>query len=157
MLSPRTEFYSRDALTLFDPAKVKAEIERQFDGKERIWPATTARKQELLDWIDRTEEYVRENLTTLEDTTKSDKKRSWSVFMLRNNHYHRYVPRYVAFALDGTQPETLRRDMVEALGWFTDSYRKGMIVEMCDRLIAAGQPSSVADEARKTKARLTGK
>lgn len=156
MLSPRTEFYSRDALTLFDPAKVKAEIERQFDGKERIWPATTARKQELLDWIDRTEEYVRENLTTLEDTTKSDKKRSWSVFMLRNNHYHRYVPRYVAFALDGTQPETLRRDMVEALGWFTDSYRKGMIVEMCDRLIAAGQPSSVADEARKTKARLTG-
>ncbi len=155
-ISPRTNFYGHDICNLFDPVKLKAEIERQWEGKEQLWPVTYAEKASLMETIDRYEEYVKTDLETMADPNKPLKERQEGIRTLRNYHYHRYVPRYIAFARDTSQPEELRVAMVEALGWFGQSYQREKILDLCDDLIRNGGNSRVADEARKSKSRLNG-
>lgn len=74
---------------------------------------------------------------------------------LRNMYYHHLVPQLLPVALDAKEPLEIRKNMIEALGWFSNSYNKSLITDACNTLIAAADtPAALKAEAQQTIGRL---
>ncbi|WP_321518819.1 HEAT repeat domain-containing protein [uncultured Bacteroides sp.] len=68
-------------------------------------------------------------------------KRISEIRLIRNNNYHFMLDDYLKLLSDDKENVTVKVALAEALGWFNYSYRKGEIIETCNKLIAAGNVS----------------
>lgn len=85
----------------------------------------------------------------------SENARIQKVRSLRNMYYHHLIPQLIKVAADASEPEELRKNLIEALGWFSNSYNKALIIDACKKMIASNEtPATLNAEATQTIGRL---
>jgi hypothetical protein len=152
-LDERVFFNSVMSFDLIDSNKLKAEFEKQLSkfgyekGRESLrakFDKTLASRMSIAKMGD-----------DVIDKGKSLKSRLMAVTMLRNNPYHNRVEEYLKVLSDNGEDLELRLKLAEALGWFTLSYNRGLIVSRCSEL--AKSPSTAPElksELLKTAERI---
>jgi len=99
--------------------------------------------------------HAAETLKGILDKNATENERIQKVRLLRNMYYHHLIPQLLQVAADANEPVELRKNLIEALGWFSNSYNKLLIVEACNKLIASNEPPEVLKaEAIQTIGRL---
>lgn len=89
------------------------------------------------------------------DTKAPAKERRFNITTLRNYTYHAIVPQICNMILDNNDDLQLRITALEALAWFTHSYRKSLIIETCNKLLQQPNLSpELKTQAIQTKSRL---
>ncbi len=127
--SRRVLFNARNAAAFMNKEVIRREIDQQYEA------STLYHKEELKDILSRLADgRVLSDLDVIRDTGEETSSRLFEVRTLRNYNYHFNVPAYVEIALNSRDDKELRLRMIEALGWFTHSYNKAMIKEMCRRI-----------------------
>lgn len=152
-LDERVAFNAVFAFDMLDIPKVKAEFEKQLSQSSVIYDKARAKDQ----FYKRIESRERLAAGSLNLTDKKMKKgeRLFSVSFLRNNNYHTPVERYLATLADKSEDSLIRLRLAEALGWYTYSYKKQIIIDSCKK-IASEEPdgSALKNELIKTANRL---
>lgn len=152
-LDERVAFNAVFAFDMLDIPKVKAEFEKQLSQNSAIYDKARAKDQ----FFKRIESRERLAAGSLNLTDKKMKKgeRLFSVSFLRNNNYHTPVERYLATLADKSEDSLIRLRLAEALGWYTYSYKKQIIIDSCKK-IASEEPdgSALKNELIKTANRL---
>ena len=152
-LDERVAFNAVFAFDMLDIPKVKAEFEKQLSQSSVIYDKARAKDQ----FFKRIESRERLAAGSLNLTDKKMKKgeRLFSVSFLRNNNYHTPVERYLATLADKSEDSLIRLRLAEALGWYTYSYKKQIIIDSCKK-IASEEPdgSALKNELIKTANRL---
>lgn len=152
-LDERVAFNAVFAFDMLDIPKVKAEFEKQLSQNSAIYDKARAKDQ----FYKRIESRERLAAGSLNLTDKKMKKgeRLFSVSFLRNNNYHTPVERYLATLADKSEDSLIRLRLAEALGWYTYSYKKQIIIDSCKK-IASEEPdgSALKNELIKTANRL---
>lgn len=152
-LDERVAFNAVFAFDMLDIPKVKAEFEKQLSQNSAIYDKERAKDQ----FFKRIESRERLAAGSLNLTDKKMKKgeRLFSVSFLRNNNYHTPVERYLATLADKSEDSLIRLRLAEALGWYTYSYKKQIIIDSCKK-IASEEPdgSALKNELIKTANRL---
>lgn len=96
-----------------------------------------------------------ETLNSVRNKELSDDARVQRVRYFRNMYYHHLIPQLLVVASDAEEPVAVRKNIIEALGWFSNSYNKALIIDGCNKLInAAGTPAELKAEATQTIGRL---
>lgn len=152
-VSARVSYQAGDALKLMDPAKARAEIERQLAAADH-WADKEELRSRLLKSVERIETSNAESRKEIFDTEMKPSWRRMAITTYRNNPVHANVDRIIEFVDDAGQDLNLRVMALEALSWFTRSPRRGDIIEACKRWSASPE-ESLAREARRTSRRLT--
>ncbi|RXK83688.1 hypothetical protein [Filimonas effusa] len=78
---------------------------------------------------------IQRDTKLLLDTKAAAKERRFNITTLRNYTYHTVVPQICNMILDNNDDLQLRIAALEALSWFTHSYRKPLIIQTCDKLL----------------------
>jgi len=152
-LDERVAFNAVFAFDMLDIPKVKAEFEKQLSQNSAIYDKARARDQ-FYKRIDSRERLAAGSLN-LTDKKMKRGERLFSVSFLRNNNYHTPVERYLATLADKSEDSLIRLRLAEALGWYTYSHKKQIIIDSC-RKIASEEPdgSALKNELIKTANRL---
>ncbi len=127
--SRRVLFNARNATSFMNKEVLRKEIEQQYEESYLL------HKEDLRERIFRMADgRILSDPDVIRDTNKETRTRLFEVRTLRNYNYHFNVPAYVDIALNSREEKELRLKMIEALGWFTHSYNKDLIMEMCRRI-----------------------
>lgn len=119
------------------------------------WPGSEELEQSVTESVRKTQERKERDLAAIMDRDAPEDVRIAAIRSIRNNNYHEFVPDYLAFVADGSQPGNLRVMMAEALGWFTLSHERETILSACDKMLKErGLPSALRAELRQTVNRL---
>ena len=152
-LDERVFFNATFSFNLIDLDKLEAEVKKQLDAnssytnKEKVWSEFIAK----LDSPKR----IAEMANDITDKEKSLKAKLRAVSMLRNYNYHFHVMDYLDVLQDSSEELSLRVALAEALGWFTLSYERESIVEVCKELAALDNiDDNLRNELLKTVARI---
>ena len=148
--SRRVLFNARNSAAFMNKEVIRREIDQQYEA------STLYHKEELKDMLSRLADgRVLSDLDVIRDTSEETTRRLMQIRTLRNYNYHFNVPAYVDIALNSRDNKELRLRMIEALGWFTHSYNKTMIKEMCRRIKDNElEDKAIRDEALKTLNRI---
>jgi hypothetical protein len=96
-----------------------------------------------------------ETLHGILDKNAIESARIQKVRLLRNMYYHHLIPQFIIVMEDPSEPVELRKNLVEALGWFVNSYNKSLITGACKKLMASNDtPPVLKAEAIQTIGRL---
>lgn len=96
-----------------------------------------------------------ETLSSIRNKKLSEEARVQRVRLLRNMYYHHLIPQLLEIAADAEEPLAVRKNIIEALGWFSNSYNKALIIDGCNKLISAAEtPAELKAEATQTTGRL---
>lgn len=101
-------------------------------------PELSSRKAEIQKLIERQEANlvkVNKDLQLISDKTAEIKKRSFNVNTLRTYSYHKQIPSAIEIMLNPAEQESLRLAAAEALGWYSYSYQKSLILEALNKLV----------------------
>lgn len=152
-LDERVAFNAVFAFDMLDIPKVKAEFEKQLSQNSAIYDKARA-KDQFFKRIESRERLAAGSLN-LADKKMKKGERLFSVSFLRNNNYHTPVERYLATLADKSEDSLIRLRLAEALGWYTYSYKKQIIIDSCKK-IASEEPdgSALKNELIKTANRL---
>ncbi|MDE6370591.1 MAG: HEAT repeat domain-containing protein, partial [Duncaniella sp.] len=94
-------------------------------------------------------------LNEIKDKSLKERKRISHIRHVRNNPHTYNIDDYIAVVADDENPEAVRVNMAEALGWFNYSSRKGDIVAAFEKMLAENSlPDSVRAEMVQTVNRL---
>lgn len=150
----RVAYNIRKSLELMNTEKVKAVIRDQVKAAGYLYNQETFLEQWLGELQHRAE-YTAENLATIKDKKRNTSARVQAIRMVRNSTIHHYIPDFIKVAEDHSEPDEIRVNMIEALGWFVNSYQKEMILKACERIQAdSTNPTAVNKEALQTALRL---
>ncbi|MRR20544.1 HEAT repeat domain-containing protein [bacterium] len=153
-VSKRVNYQATDALAYFDEKLLMQELDRRFAGVDTANYLGTIYRETATDIGKRAKAY-RETLETITGPDVTEKNRIFDIRSLRNLTYHPAVEPLCEYLL--TAPgEKLEVALVEALGWFSHSYNRQVIIEACNRVISdTGKFSEpVRQEAVRTIRRL---
>lgn len=154
-LDDRVIFSIDRSLELLDPVIVRHEIQKQIAEAGHVY----GREEMMKRWLDvlgRRQQSAEATLSTIADDSKSLESRINAARTIRNYTYHHRVPDLINIAADTSQPALLRQNIIEALGWFSISYNKELIMEFCRKVEESKTESrEIADEAQQTILRLT--
>lgn len=143
------------SLAVMNIELAKAEIQKQTKDIAYILHKDSA----VTNWmkqLDEEEQRATAALTGILDKTAPDAKRVQAVRLLRNSNYHRFVPQLIVIASDNTQPPAVRQQLIEAMGWFSNSYQKPLLLKAFNAVISdSAAPELVRKEARQSVGRLT--
>ena len=96
-----------------------------------------------------------ETLNGILDKNATEQARIQKVRLLRNMYYHHLIPQLLPVMADKTETVELRKNIIEALGWFSNSYNKALIIDACKKLGASSDtPDVLKAEAMQTIGRL---
>lgn len=151
----RVLWSAQRTLSVLNVAKVKQEIRRQVGEA-----AYLLNKEALLaSWL---QEVEKDSLTaaktyaTIIDRQLPEAKRIQSIRLLRNNNYHEFIPQLVKIISDNTESAAIRAQLLEAVGWFSNTYYKPLLLQTCHTLaIDKSIPQEVSREAQQTALRLS--
>lgn len=89
------------------------------------------------------------------DKNQNEQSRMLYSNFLRNYNAHACVDGLLKLLVDEDESEMLKRSVLDALAWFTHSYRKTDILQVCDRIRKDKEVSTaLRDEANRTYYRL---
>lgn len=152
-MSERVEFNYISALGFFDKEKIKKEFLHQYK-EDSIYFLTNENKNNILEVFEKSDRLFQYTLKRLSDSSSNDKQKLSAIRTLRNYNFHTAVNDFFHF-LDTNKNEKLQVAMLEALGWFTLSYKKEEIIDYCKKLEQNKQNSkAIKQEAHRTILRL---
>ena len=133
-ISKRVNYQATDALAYFDRDLLVAELDRRFAGVDtsnyfgEIFRNTLA-------GIEKETKYCSETLETITGPDETEKNRLFDIRSLRNLTYHPLIEPLCEYLL--TAPgEKLELSLTEALGWFSHSYRRQVIIDTCNKIMS---------------------
>ncbi len=105
------------------------------------------------------EDYLNEEISAIQNKSKSDKRRISAIRTFRNSRYIKAVPAILDAATDDTASETLRTAAIETLGWYNQSVARKQIIDKIETILTSSDnlPDSVKKEMEKTIKRLENK
>ncbi len=143
------------SLILFDLDDVVAAVDDYYAGKGANRYNASKERAEMMDWIGHMRERVVETNNAITDKSKKERSRIMQIRTVRNNPYHPYLDNYFAVIADNENPEEVRVNMAEALGWFVNSIRRADIINFCREMINSPEmPEKVRRELVQTVNRL---
>lgn len=96
-----------------------------------------------------------EMIPNIKNDTLNLKKRISEAKTFRNYKFNEAIPALLEILGDKNQPDALRNTLVEALGWFSFSKDKNLIIAATEKIISdSGSSTQLKKEAIKTKNRL---
>lgn len=142
------------ALGVMDWEKIEAAIREQMQADQHFFN----KEEKLNAWLSKIEgnkEMAHSFFDKVKDKEAKTERRIQSVKIFRNYNYHAFVGGLLTIAEDGSESAELRKAILEALGWFSTSFRKKEITEACNRMIdSEDNPGGVVAEATQTLKRL---
>ncbi|MBN1350502.1 HEAT repeat domain-containing protein [candidate division KSB1 bacterium] len=149
----RVAFNAQTALEKIDVRNIDYERLPQtlnaYPGKESLEQYLSQKVFYKYDWI------YKEVLPEIKSDSLQLKKRIRAVRYFRNYRLHRAVPELIEIAKEPGQQPAVRVALLEALGWFTFSNQRLLIISACDEILAQlDAPADIHNEALKTKNRL---
>lgn len=95
-------------------------------------------------------------LKNIKDANQKESIRWTAIRSLRNGNYHALVPALLEVAKDNSESVQIRTGILEALGWFSTSYQKKMIMDACQQISQdTSNAEEIVREATQTRNRLT--
>lgn len=111
--------------------------------------------EELLELAASSKRDAAETLNGILNKNATENARIQKVRLLRNMYYHHLIPHLIKVMEDPSEPVELRKNLIEALGWFVNSYNKSLIIDACKKLAASNDtPAVLKAEATQTIGRL---
>ena len=151
----RVVWCATKSLSVMNTSLVTAEVKKQVAQAHYLLNKDTVLTNWLKD-IDKDSSYAAKNWATIQNKEIPEAKRIQAVRLLRNNNYHHLVPQLVQLAADNKESPAFRQQLIEALGWFSNSYQKSLLLKLCNQVTAdPNTPEPVKSEAVQTAARLT--
>lgn len=153
--SPRVIFNARSALTFISPLGAKEEAEKYIDAMPDITSKELLKKQFAGSMI-RSDEWLNKELipNILSDTLRLRSKLS-EVRTFRNYKFIEGLPFLLEQLKNEKQPDSVRKYIAEALGWFSFYYNRGIIMKALDEVIKDSNTSlEIRNEAIRTKNRI---
>lgn len=153
-VSKRVNYQAVDALAYFDRDLLMNELDKRFAGIDTSNHLGTIYRQTAAN-IEKRAKSCRETLETITGPNVTEKNRIFDIKSLRNLTYHPLVEPLCDYLL--TAPgEKLEVTLVEALGWFSHSYKRQHIIDICNKIIADNERFSgqARLEAQRTIRRL---
>jgi len=152
-ISKRVNYQANAALAYFDRELLLKELSKQFIDRDTTNYNGVIYNKISRD-IDKYSKSVQETVATVTGTDVSEKERSFEIKSLRNGTYHTIVPQLCVF-VKSKPGEKAEIAVLEAFGWFTYSYYRGDIIELCrDVITSEGYSPPVKHEALRTLKRL---
>lgn len=143
------------SLVLFNPEDVAQAVNRYFEGKGANRIDAAKDKKEFLEWLQSQKDYVDRSNAIMTDKGAKDKTRISRIRSVRNNPYHHHLDKYFSIISDTENPDSVRVNMIEALGWFVNSCRRPEILAFCNDMLGKGElPENVRLELIQTINRL---
>lgn len=153
--SERIAYRVRWALQFMNPILAREAINTQIRNNPSI-----SGGKELADRLDKDVAYYEKKSTELKkalnNSSLSDKEKLSEISSLRLYRHHSAIPDLINVAKDTKNSEALRVAALEALGWFTLSYQRDLIVRGCEEINNSDSSTAVKNEALKTKNRIRG-
>lgn len=148
-LSERVSFNIVLGLHVFSEKAVQEAIEKVMAETHVIFDKDKRRKA-LYDASDK-----RSMQKDLLDKTNKERARIMYSNFLRNYNAHACIDGLLQLLVDEEESETLKSSVLDALAWFTHSYRKADIMQVCDWIRTDKRVSAAfRDEANRTYYRL---
>lgn len=148
-LSERVAFNVELGLHVFDKDAVSAAIEKVFDETH-----ISMNKDKLRDMLEK----HNNNRSRQEELVSKETTERWRQFYcksLKNYMIHPGVDDFIKILKDDSESEELKLQLLQALAWFTHSYRKADIMEACDQMTKDNTLSAaLREEAKRTYYRL---
>lgn len=152
-MSERVEFNYINTLAFFDKEKLKNEFQKQYE-EDSIYFLTNENKNKIIEVFEKSDRLFHYTLKKIKDSTANVKQKLSAIRTLRNYNFHTAVNDFFYF-LDTNKNEELQVAMLEALGWFTLSYKKEEIIDYCKKIEQNEQNSeAIKQEAHRTILRL---
>lgn len=131
--SHRVAYTLTKTLALYPDEVMNRAVDKAIAGSD-YWDkeAKAAEVKETLKSVQGNKHNTFRKISNKEATPK---QRIGDIRTIRNYTYHEYVPEFLKFVENPSEPMETRVVMAEALGWFILSPNKGGILEMCDRMI----------------------
>lgn len=151
----RVAFQLSSALNAFAPKAVEEALLAQA---EQSYPGDIDLRNKLTVEAKKVKEFSEYILDPLRDPTASLKKRISAARTIRNYPIHYDIATLTRLISDPQTPAELTLNLVEALGWFDDSYRKGEIINFCNQELGRNfHNEKVSNELHQTIRRLDSK
>jgi len=133
-ISKRVSYQATDALAYFDRDLLISGLDKRFEGMDTANYFGDIYRNTLKS-IEKETQACRETLETITGPDETKKNRIFDIRSLRNLTYHPLVEPLCEYLL--TAPgEKLEIVLTEALGWFTYSYRRQMIIDTCSKIMS---------------------
>lgn len=148
----RVQYNVEIALGQFQPDQIMASIRQLRHQGTPIhaeqWWAT------LVERLEGQQQFSSRQFDLLKNPSAALPQRIQVARTIRNYTNHTRIPDYLALIHATDTPEELRVNLVEALGWFTHSYRKPQIIDGLKQLCSDKLPSALHEEIVQTLKRL---
>lgn len=125
-LDERVYFNSMFCFDMMDMDKLSQEVKNQFAHNRSYFDKVAA--LENFEKTLNSRKSIAKMADAVTDKAKPVKTRISAVKMLRNNAYHTKVDDFIKVLQDKSEDLTLRIRLAEALGWFTLSEKRGLII-----------------------------
>lgn len=150
--SERVAFNARRRLRLFDPQLVAHETRRFLMMNPHIHDRA-GKEADIINFANTSFLLPAREVIMNRDAELA--RRISNVSFFRNLPKHDFVDDFLSIAKDDSEDPVLRQTLLEALGWYTKSYRRKDIIVACQEiLIQNTAPITVLREAEKTYRRL---
>ena len=131
--SQRVNYILQQGFAMFRYDDVKPLVTEAI--RNSLWPDKAGLEEAVSGALAGVRDRKAKELEAILDPATPEEARISAIRSLRNNNYHEFVPQYLGFVEDDSQPESLRVMMTEALGWFTLSGERQAIIDACRTLI----------------------
>lgn len=135
--SQRVNYSLEKALQLFEPSAVKKVM-----GEKQTAALDRSMKKNVTD------------LALIQNPKAPAERRIDAIRFVRNYPFHYNVEIYLKMLANPAIASTIRVNLAEALGWFTDSVYKPRIIDACQQMLGEKQPKEVKAELIQTINRL---
>ncbi len=153
--SPRVAFNGKSSLTFIGSLMAKAECEKYINAMPEIVSKEIIKKQ-FISSLQRSDEWLNEEIipNILNDTLKL-KNRIQEVRTFRNYKFVEAIPFLLEQVKNNKQPDSLRVNIAESLGWFTFYHDKSKIIRVMEEIFNSPEASNLLKrEVLRTKNRL---
>ncbi|RXK83689.1 HEAT repeat domain-containing protein [Filimonas effusa] len=151
----RVVWSAKRSLAVMDPIKVKQATIQQVGEASYLMN----KEQLLQSWLKDVEEdslAAAKTYAAIISKQLPEAKRIQSIRLLRNNTYHEFIPQLVKMLEDPGESAAIKVQLLEAAGWFSNTYQKPMLLDICRKLSNdKSQPPEISREAQQTSLRLT--
>lgn len=147
--SKRVSYRARESMSFMNSEKVLAEINRQVEQLTNRVDKEEIRAQLVADQ-ENTRKRIDQDFIHMTDLTA--KERAFNIKSLRVYRFHTAVPYVCQFIQNENEEAKLRIAALEALSWFTHSYERSVILQLCNGLIENKlTPDELREQAFKTR------
>ncbi|HHT29049.1 hypothetical protein [Petrimonas mucosa] len=149
--SQRVSYQVKGAVELYEKEAALAAYDKALEGKQGIWYDERRAERGNFERILISKE---SDMKGLLDPATETRNNRFTITALRNSQQAAYLDTLFRFMRE-SHDQTLRQLLAEALGWYTQSWRKQEIIDFCKSQIEVEKDDLVKRELQRTLRRLT--